>query len=46
MIVVTCTDRLARSDADLAAIARERKQKNVSHRATEQPFDTSTATGR
>jgi hypothetical protein len=46
MIVVTRIDRLARFVADLAAIVRERKQKNVSLRATEQPFDTSTAAGR
>ena len=45
-IVVTRIDRLARSVADLAAIVRERKQKNVSLRATEQPFDASTAAGR
>ena len=46
MIVVTRIDRLARSVADLAAIVRERKQKNVSLRATELPFDASTAAGR
>ncbi len=46
MIVVTRIDRLARSVADLAAIVRERKQKNVSLRATEQPFDASTAAAR
>src|SRR4028119_1518769 len=45
-IVVTRIDRLARSVADLAAIVRELEQKNVSLRATEQPFDASTAAGR
>jgi DNA invertase Pin-like site-specific DNA recombinase len=46
MIAVTRIDRLARSVADLAAIVRERKQKNVSLRDTEQRFDASTAAGR
>ena len=45
-IVVTRIDRLARSIADLAAIVRTLERKGVALRATDQPIDTATATGR
>lgn len=45
-IVVTRIDRLARSIADLAVLVRTLEEKGVALRATEQPIDTSTATGR
>lgn len=45
-LVVTRLDRLARSVDDLSGIARELQEKGVSLRATEQPVDTSSATGK
>ena len=45
-LVVTRIDRLARSMKDLQDIVHELKQKGVALRATEQPVDTSTATGK
>lgn len=45
-IVVTRIDRLARSIADLSSIVRTLDSKGVSLRATEQPIDTSSATGK
>lgn len=45
-LVVTRIDRLARSMRDLQNIVHELKQRGVHLRATEQPIDTSTATGK
>lgn len=45
-ILVTRIDRLARSIADLAAMVRELDSRGVALKATEQPIDTSSATGR
>jgi DNA invertase Pin-like site-specific DNA recombinase len=45
-LVVTRIDRLARSIGDLQDIVRTLKAKGVTLRATEQPIDTSTATGK
>ena len=44
--VLTRVDRLARSVADLQDVIRERKAKDASLCATEQPIDTSTAAGK
>jgi DNA invertase Pin-like site-specific DNA recombinase len=46
VIVVTRIDRLARSIGDLADIVRELLAKGAALRATEQPIDTSTASGK
>lgn len=45
-LLITRIDRLARSVADLQDIVRELKSKGVDLKATEQPIDTSTATGK
>ena len=45
-LVVTRIDRLARSIGDLQDIVRSLKAKGISIRATEQPIDTATATGK
>ena len=45
-LVVTRIDRLARSIADLQDIVRTLKSRGAVLRATEQPIDTSTATGK
>ncbi len=45
-LVVTRNDRLARSMKDLQDIVHELKEKGVALRATEQPVDTGTATGK
>ena len=45
-LVVTRIDRLARSMKDLQDIVHELKEKGVALRATEQPVDTGTATGK
>ena len=45
-LVVVRIDRLARSIADLYAIVQDLEAKGVALRATEQPIDTSTASGR
>jgi DNA invertase Pin-like site-specific DNA recombinase len=46
VIVVTRIDRLARSAADLLTLSKELQRKGVDLRATEQPVDTTTASGR
>ncbi len=46
VIVVTRIDRLARSIADLAVIVKRMQDKGIELRATEQPVDTTTASGR
>src|SRR5437764_11337631 len=46
VLMVTRIDRLARSIGDLQDIVRALKAKGASLRATEQPIDTSTATGK
>ena len=45
-LTVTRIDRLARSVYDLQGIVRELNDKSVTLRATEQPIDTGTATGK
>jgi Resolvase, N terminal domain len=45
-LVVTRTDRLARSIADLQDIVRTLKARGATLRATERPIDTSTAAGK
>ncbi len=45
-LVVSRVDRLARSVRDLQEIVSELRNKGVALRATEQPIDTSTATGK
>lgn len=45
-IVITRADRLARSMHDLQNIVHELKSKEVTLKATEQPIDTSTASGK
>ena len=45
-IIITRIDRLARSIGDLSAIVDRLKAKGVSLKATEQPIDTSTPTGK
>ena len=45
-LVVTRVDRLARSVGDLQSIVAELRGKGASLRATEQPIDTSTASGK
>ena len=45
-IVITRVDRLARSMHDLQNIVHELKSKGVALKATEQPIDTSTASGK
>jgi len=45
-LVVTRIDRLARSMKDLQDIVHELKGKSVALRATEQPVDTGTASGK
>src|SRR6267154_6562822 len=45
-LMVTRIDRLARSIGDLQEIVRAVKAKGASLKATEQPFDTSTAAGK
>ena len=45
-LVVVRIDRLARSIADLYAIVQDLEARGVALRATEQPIDTSTASGR
>ena len=45
-LVVTRIDRLARSIGDLQDIVRELRRKGATLKATEQPTDTSTATGK
>lgn len=45
-LVITRIDRLARSLKDLQDIVHELKAKGVTLKATEQPVDTSTATGK
>jgi DNA invertase Pin-like site-specific DNA recombinase len=45
-LIVTRIDRLARSMKDLQDIVRELKTRGVALRATEQPIDTSTASGK
>ena len=45
-LMVTRVDRLARSVADLQDIVQTLKAKGVALRATEQPIDTSTASGK
>jgi len=45
-LVVVRVDRLARSLSDLQAITEELNAKGVALRATEQPVDTSTSTGK
>jgi DNA invertase Pin-like site-specific DNA recombinase len=45
-IIVTRIDRLARSIADLSAMVKELEIRGVALRATEQPIDTSSASGR
>jgi DNA invertase Pin-like site-specific DNA recombinase len=45
-LIVTRIDRLARSMKDLQDIVHELKTRGVTLRATEQPIDTSTATGK
>ena len=45
-LVVVRIDRLARSIADLYAIVQDLEARGVALRATEQPVDTSTASGR
>jgi DNA invertase Pin-like site-specific DNA recombinase len=45
-LVITRTDRLARSVKDLQDIVFTLKEKGVSLKATEQPIDTSTAAGK
>lgn len=45
-LIVTRIDRLARSLRDLQNIVYELKNKRVALRATEQPIDTGTATGK
>jgi DNA invertase Pin-like site-specific DNA recombinase len=45
-LIVTRIDRLARSMKDLQDIVHELKSRGVTLRATEQPIDTSTATGK
>lgn len=45
-LVITRVDRLARSIGDLQDIVRTLKAKGATLRATEQPIDTSTATGK
>jgi DNA invertase Pin-like site-specific DNA recombinase len=45
-LMVTRVDRLARSVADLQEIVHTLKAKGVALRATEQPIDTSTASGK
>src|ERR1700687_2525706 len=45
-LIVTRLDRLARSLKDLQDIVRELKTRGVALRATEQPIDTSTASGK
>src|SRR4051812_26474363 len=45
-LMVTRIDRLARSIGDLQDIVRALKAKGVALKATEQPIDTSTATGK
>jgi len=46
VLMVTKVDRLARSVADLQDIVREVKAKGAHLKATDQPIDTSTATGK
>ena len=46
VLIVTRIDRLARSIGDLQDIVRAVKARDASLRATEQPIDTSTATGK
>jgi DNA invertase Pin-like site-specific DNA recombinase len=46
VLMVTRTDRLARSLADLQDIVRTLKERGASQKATEQPIDTSTAAGK
>src|SRR6202021_75392 len=46
VLMVTRIDRLARSIGDLQDIVRAVKAKGARRRATEQPIDTSTATGK
>ncbi len=46
VLVVTRIDRLARSLADLSAIVKRLADKGVDLRATEQPVDTTTASGK
>ena len=45
-IIITRIDRLARSMRDLQNLVHELKQKGVALKATEQPIDTSSATGK
>jgi DNA invertase Pin-like site-specific DNA recombinase len=45
-LAVTRIDRLARSLADLARLVEDLEQRNVALRATEQPIDTTTASGK
>lgn len=45
-LVVTRVDRLARSIKDLQDIVHELRERGVNLRATEQPIDTSTASGK
>jgi DNA invertase Pin-like site-specific DNA recombinase len=45
-LVVTRVDRLARSIRDLQNIVHDLRQRGVTLKATEQPIDTSTATGK
>lgn len=45
-LVVTRTDRLARSVADLSDIVRELQRRGANLRATEQPIDTGSAAGK
>jgi DNA invertase Pin-like site-specific DNA recombinase len=45
-LVVTRTDRLARSVRDLANLVARLEEKGVSLKATEQPVDTSTSSGK
>jgi len=46
VLLVTRVDRLARSIADLSAIVAELSAKKIALRATEQPIDTATPSGR
>ena len=46
ILIVTRIDRLARSMRDLQNIVHELKEKGVALKATEQPIDTSTASGK